>query len=60
MTDVAVEAVAAIPELIAAAMLVVVSIRAAKPKRPAMLALIIGACVGSAMTLLVERAIGAR
>jgi hypothetical protein len=55
MTDPGLTALITIPQLIAAFVLTLVSIRAAHPRRPAVIALLLGVCLGSALTLLVER-----
>jgi len=52
------EAIASIPEVIAAVVLTIVSLRAAAPKWPALIALAVGLCTGAVVTLLVETALG--
>jgi hypothetical protein len=58
MSDAGYRALAAVPELIAAAVLTIVSVRQAKPKHTSVIALAIGACIGSALTVIMERVVG--
>lgn len=57
MSDPGLAALTAIPELIAAIVLTIISIRAARPRGTVLIALAIGVSAGCALTILVERVI---